>query len=217
MHTGDGYHIGSSPGFWRSSFGTLDLVRPFSGCMEIAGYALSRFPSPFRAGGKESKMSTSYLKEFDYDLWTTNDGAHCWVRIKSTGEEAEISREVLRELQKEQEQLKRIKKEPKADAGKAAMRAYEITHPLTLDAIPIESDEDLTPTWLISRTTPESESLAAELEQQLLDALTERQKDCYYSCVIYGESRFDYAKRTGISAARVTEIFAQIAQKLKKL
>ena len=162
-------------------------------------------------------MSTSYLKEFDYDLWTTNDGAHCWVRIKSTGEEAEVSREVLRELQKEQEQLRRIKKEPKADAGKAAMRAYEITHPLTLDAIPIESDEDLTPTWLISRTTPESESLAAELEQQLLDALTERQKDCYYSCVIYGESRFDYAKRTGISAARVTEIFAQIAQKLKKL
>ena len=57
MHTGEGYHIGSSPGFWRSSFGTLDLVRPFSGCMEIAGYALSRFPSPFRAGGKEKIMA----------------------------------------------------------------------------------------------------------------------------------------------------------------
>ena len=162
-------------------------------------------------------MSKAYLKDFDYDLWTTDDGTHCWVRIKSTGEETEVSREVFRELQKEQERLKRIKKEPKPDAGKAALRAYEINHPLTIDASPDESDDSITPAWLISHSTPEAEALASDLEQRLLDAMTERQRDCYYCCVINGESKFDYAKRTGISAVRVTEIFVQIARKLKNL
>ena len=37
-------------------------------------------------------------KEFDYDLWTTQEGGtkHYWARVKATGEVAEISIEVMR-------------------------------------------------------------------------------------------------------------------------
>ena len=39
--------------------------------------------------------------EFDYDLWTTEDGK-CMVRIKSTGEVTEVDREVMKALRAEE-------------------------------------------------------------------------------------------------------------------
>lgn len=162
-------------------------------------------------------MSTSYLKEFDYDLWTSDDGTRCWVRIKSTGEETEVSRDVLRELQKEQERLKRLRKKPKPNSGKAAQRAYEINHPLTLDVSSNESDDSFTPAWQISKDTPEQQASAVEIERILLKNLTKRQRDCYLYCVVAGKSVSSYAKKCGISKQSAHETFVQIKQKLKKL
>ena len=159
----------------------------------------------------------SYLPEFAYDLWTSDEGTHCWVRIKGTGEETEVSREVFRELQREQDKLKNLHKPPKPNAGKDSKLYYEINHPLSLDYAPADSESDFDSAWLIVRETPELQASAAELEQQLLELLTDRQRDCYFSCVVLGESKYDYAKRIGISASRVNEIFGQISRKLKKL
>ena len=159
----------------------------------------------------------SYLPEFAYVLWTTDNGAHCWVRIKKTKEEIEVSREVFRELRKEEDKLKQLKEEPDPAGGADAKRFYEINHPLSLEYFEAEEDVELSPAWLISHKTPESETVLTELEKQLMEALTERQRDCYYNCVVLGESKYNYAKRTGISASRVNELFVQIARKLKKL
>ena len=63
----------------------------------------------------------------------------------------------------------------------------------------------------------EGEVIGLTLTEQLIAVLTPKQKDCFDCCVILGESRSDYAKRTGISVQRVSEIFDQIRQKLKKL
>ena len=44
--------------------------------------------------------------EFDYDLWTTEDGK-CMVRIKSTGEVTEVDREVMKALRAEEKWMRR--------------------------------------------------------------------------------------------------------------
>ena len=40
------------------------------------------------------------IREFDYDLWAINDNGRkrFYVRVKETGEEAEVSQEVMRYL-----------------------------------------------------------------------------------------------------------------------
>ena len=202
--------------FWRGSIGTLDLVRQFSGCIEIAGYALSLFPSPFRAGGKELFMSTPYVKEFDYDLWTTEDG-RCWAKIRSTGETTEISKEVMRLLRREEKALYRRKLKPSESDGENAKRAHSIAHPLSLEAQESNAETFGESTWLISSTDLEETFLATETERLLIQSLTARQKDCYFCCIVRGESKIDYAKRTGISVQRVSQIIVHIQQKLKKL
>ena len=44
--------------------------------------------------------------EFDYDLWTTEDGK-CMVRVKLTGEVTEVDRDVMRILRSEEKKLRR--------------------------------------------------------------------------------------------------------------
>ena len=42
--------------------------------------------------------------EFDYDLWTTEDGK-CMVRVKSTGEVTEVDRKVMKMLRAEEKRI----------------------------------------------------------------------------------------------------------------
>ena len=44
--------------------------------------------------------------EFDYDLWTTEDGK-CMVRVKRTSEQCEVSKETFRILRAEEKKLRR--------------------------------------------------------------------------------------------------------------
>ena len=44
--------------------------------------------------------------EFDYDLWTTEDGK-CMVRVKSTGEVTEVDRKVMKILRTEEKRIRR--------------------------------------------------------------------------------------------------------------
>ena len=44
--------------------------------------------------------------EFDYDLWTTEDGK-CMVRVKITGEVTEVDREVMKALRAEEQRIRR--------------------------------------------------------------------------------------------------------------
>lgn len=155
--------------------------------------------------------------EFPYRLRTTENGAHCWVHIKRTGEEVEVSREVFRALQREQDWLKNLNKPLKPNAGKTSKLHYEINHPLSLDYTPADNGSDFDSAWLIVRDTPELQTSAAELERKLLELLTERQRDCYYFCMVAGGSIASFAKKHGISIQSAYDTFVRIKQKLKSL
>lgn len=229
MHTGEGYHIGSL--FLLEELRWYPRLRaPNFRPNRVAGYALSRSPSPFRTGGKEEHMSIPYVKGFDYDLSRSEDG-RCWARVRATGELVEISEEVMRELRREEkkeyrfqmtlEQRKEESKKAETDFDSADAEpeedidtVYCIQHPLPLEGS--ESDEKCN-CWDESPINIEGDVIGLNLAEQLVSLLTPKQKDCFVCCVIMGESKSDYAKRTGISARRVTTIFRQIQQKLKKM
>ena len=60
-----------------------------------------------RASGKDKTMSIPKTPvEFDYDLWTTEEGK-CMVRIKATGEITEVERSVMQVLRSEEKRLRR--------------------------------------------------------------------------------------------------------------
>ena len=76
--------------------------------------------------------------EFDYDLWTTKDGK-CMVRVKSTGETCEVSREAFRVLRAEEKRLRRSYTAAASDGDEA--------HPiLSLNVLPEDSEKS--PSWL---------------------------------------------------------------------
>ena len=61
-----------------------------------------------RASGKDKTMSIPKTPvEFDYDLWTTEEGK-CMVRIKATGEITEVERSVMQVLRSEEKRVRRI-------------------------------------------------------------------------------------------------------------
>lgn len=49
------------------------------------------------------------LKEFDYDLWTTNENSitKYWVRVKSTGEVTEVDIKTMRVLRNSEKAMRR--------------------------------------------------------------------------------------------------------------
>ena len=67
--------------------------------------------------------------EFDYDLWTTEDGK-CMVRVKSTGEVTEVDRKVMKMLRAEEKRIRRSMPASKDDGDD------ETTTLLSLDTRP---------------------------------------------------------------------------------
>lgn len=75
--------------------------------------------------------------EFDYDLWTTEDGK-CMVRVKITGEVTEVDREVMKILRVEE---KRVRRSYGTDDVYADEPSDSTPTLLSLDAIPSEERE----------------------------------------------------------------------------
>ena len=63
----------------------------------------------FRASGKDKTMKRipKTPVEFDYDLWTTEDGK-CMVRVKLTGEVTEVDRKVMKILRAEEKEVETV-------------------------------------------------------------------------------------------------------------
>ena len=77
--------------------------------------------------------------EFDYDLWTTEDGK-CMVRVKQTGEVCEVSRETMKILRNEEKKLRR------SMSGVPVIGCEEEkTTLLSLDYVSYEGGEDMSP------------------------------------------------------------------------
>ena len=91
--------------------------------------------------------------EFDYDLWTTEDGK-CMVRVKQTGEVCEVSRETMKILRNEEKKLRR------SMSGVPVIGCEEEeTTLLSLDYVSYEGGEDMSPAWLADPLDFENDAL----------------------------------------------------------
>lgn len=143
------------------------------------------------------------VKEFDYDLWTTNGGGtkRYWARVKATGEVTEISHEVMCFLRSEEKKLYR---------EIAAVRKHGST--LSLD-VPYGEEKE---SWFEDHGSGMREMEIALVEKDFRGLLTAEQLDVYVHCILDGETATAYGKRHGKTQQAVTDTIAHIREKAKK-
>lgn len=147
------------------------------------------------------------LKEFDYDLWATEENGQkrYFARVKATHEETEISLEVMRLLLSQEKQMRR-EYEKHRDIGKA----------LSLDAIHDDGTMDES-AWLLDlRQSIDCNLLWEDLISDFCKMLTENQISVLNECLIGGKSQTAYAADYGISVAMVSKQIRAIREKAKK-
>lgn len=180
------------------------------------GYTVMRlfFVLPVRcpqAGGKDKTMKTPV--EFDYDLWTGEDGRRM-VRVKHTGEECEVDVDTFRLLRAEEKRLRRsMQGVPVPGGGKEETSAM-----LSLDIVSVEDGgENLTPGWLEAPDNTENTVMLRLTLRELRGVLTPVQLDIYKMCLLGGVSYKDYANRKGVSYQSVQQAVILIRKKAAKI
>ena len=145
--------------------------------------------------------------EFDYDLWTTEDGK-CMVRIKATGEVTEVERTVMQVLRSEEKRLRRASTPEKGNEteGKSAPTI------LSLDVLP----EDVAGSrWLVDTCDYAEEVSTKLLEKSLCRSLTPTQYGIYQACILNGVSYKAYADKMGVSYQSVQNAICLIQKRQK--
>ena len=155
-------------------------------------------------------------KEFEYDLWKTDDG-HYFVRVKADGKISEISRQVflfLRSQEKElfrSQELKRIGTEEFAVNDTKKQKAA-VEHPLSLDPMCEDIDESA---W---EQCGEDLAELVCMNMMLMDfeqTLSEIQLKVYTCILVNQETVQAFADRTGVSKRSVFYVLKKIQEKAK--
>jgi hypothetical protein len=146
------------------------------------------------------------LKEFDYDLWAIEENGRkrYFARIKATGEETEVSLEVMRLLLRQEKQMRR-----------EYAKQQTIGPVLSLDAIRDGGSMDESAWLLDTRQRIDSEVLTAELTDAFCKTLTDSQRSIFTECLIEGKSQTAYAAEHGISVPMVNKQIRAIRGKAK--
>lgn len=146
------------------------------------------------------------LKEFDYDLWAIEENGRkrYFARIKATGEEAEVSLEVMRLLLSQEKQMRR-----------EYAKQQTIGPVLSLDAVRDGGSMDEAAWLLDTRQRIDSEVLTAELTDAFCKTLTDSQRSIFRECLIEGKSQTAYAAEHGISVPMVNKQIRAIRGKTK--
>lgn len=144
------------------------------------------------------------LKEFDYDLWTTNEAGRkkYFARVKNTGEVTEISLEVRRYLMSQEKQLRRERMNQDTE--------------LSLEAVceDIRANESL---WLFdAEMGPEDKVLLKRSIGEFIEELTPNQRDIFQNCMINGVGLREYARSRSLNHKSLCEASEAIRKKLKK-
>jgi len=172
-------------------------------------------PSAARASGKDKTMKRIPKTpiEFDYDLWTTEDGK-CMVRVKLTGEVSEVDREVMKTLRTEEKKLRR------SMTGVPISGCDDPDETATLfslDFVSVADAEEMSPAWLEDSFDMENSVMIRMLEEELRNCLTEKQLDIYLCCLLGGISYKDYADAKGVSYQSVQQVITLIRKKAQKI
>ena len=140
------------------------------------------------------------LKEFDYDLWTTNEDGkkRYFARVKKTGEVTEISLEVRRYLMSLEKQI-----------GFRTIRS--------MDAM-ICDDDMCDSIWLLDKTQDaEDDIIFEEMAAEFADTLTPLQRSVFYECMLGGKKLVEYASEHDMNPRCVAAAVKLIRKKAKKI
>lgn len=152
-------------------------------------------------------------KEFDYDLWKTEDGKYM-VRVKRTGEECEVDQDTMRLLRAEEKALRRSFQGPE-DTSDSEKGKERITI-LSLDYFASLPSKETTPAWLEDSTSMEEDTAVRLLTDEFLKLLTPRQLDVFKKCMQEGLSLREYSRQNGLTVNAVYEAQTFIRKKFKK-
>ena len=163
-----------------------------------------------RTGGKDKTMKRipKTPVEFDYDLWTTEDGK-CMVRVKLTGEVTEVDKDVMKILRAEEKKLRRSYTEETSENGGDSQRIV-----LSIDELP---DDTQSSAWLADTSDFEKELTLSMLERELVRSLTPKQQGVYFACILGGMSYTKYVALVGTSYQGVQQTVALIRRKAQKI
>ena len=137
--------------------------------------------------------------EFDYDLWTTEEGK-CMVRIKATGEITEVERSVMQVLRSEE---KRLRRTISPEQGPSREGKTDPTV-LSLDMLPEDVADS---SWLADPYDYTEEISTKLLERSLRESLTPTQYGIYQACILNGISYKAYAEMRSASFRKKQKIF----------
>jgi hypothetical protein len=158
-----------------------------------------------RTGGKDKTMKTPI--EFDYDLWTTKDGK-CMVRVKSTGETCEVSRETFRVLRAEEKRLRRSYTAAASDGDEA--------HPiLSLNVLPEDSEKS--PSWLTDHEDFTDEVLTKMVIQEFRATLNSIHCAVFDQCLLGDKTIRAFAEEYGLRRSTVWDIANSLRKNFKKI
>ena len=147
------------------------------------------------------------LKEFDYDLWTTNEDGkkRYFARVKKTGEVTEISLEVRRYLMSLEKQMRR--EEMQKGFGTI----------MSMDAM-ICDDDMCDSIWLLDKTQDaEDDIIFEEMAAEFADTLTPLQRSVFYECMLGGKKLVEYASEHDMNPRCVAAAVKLIRKKAKKI
>ena len=130
--------------------------------------------------------------EFDYILWTTKDGKSM-VRVKSTGEVTEVSKETMRFLRADERRCRHYDSRILSDTEKLSMSS-----------------------WLTDPADFTQDIITAAVEDEFYVSLTPAQKEIYDEVLKGGTRPSHYAMAHGISPSSVTQHIRAIQKKAKK-
>ena len=142
-------------------------------------------------------------KEFDYDLWTTDENGvkRYWAKVRSTGEVSEISSDVIKYLRSEEKRL---------------YREYEISKEfgsiLSLD-VPVNDDKE---SWFEDHGAGMSEMETSIMEEEFRKTLTPLQLEVYEICILGDCEINEYSKRKNMDRKKIESTVKSIRRKFKK-
>ena len=166
------------------------------------------------ASGKDKTMKRipKTPVEFDYDLWTTEDGK-CMVRVKATGETTEVDREVMKMLRNEEKKLRRS-----YDAGgSTASEDGEETQPsavLSLDAVP--EDDVKSSGWLADKEDFTDGVLTKLVIQDFRATLNSIHLAIFDQCLLGDKTIRAFAEEYGLRKSTVWDIANALRKNCKK-
>ena len=151
--------------------------------------------------------------EFDYDLWTTEDGK-CMVRVKRTGEVSEVDRKIMRILRAEEKRIRRSYGSDNTSEDEDGAEKISDTV-LSLDAMP--EDDVKSAAWLADSRDCMEELITALKEKELLSILTEKQRELYLAMTREGLTLREFARRKGIGIRAAFDLKAAVQKKFQKI